>query len=205
MRECNCCMLNKTIRFQTCTSIWGVKLYSWTVKFFLWKCFLGRQPALGWHSRDTRRALAFHLGPSRVTFISLQLHLLFTCSSPIHTSFTCWFISQQSVQWMLHTGNWLIIAWRLASTKHSLILWFSAKALLPLVLLISFQCLSFLSLDSSQTLPGRFPFLKAYCATNAWTKEAHTHALVSHQVTRFLCLLKHFTSFCLCFTIFMQF
>ena len=147
------------------------------------KWLLGRQPALGWHSRDTRRALAFHLGPSRVTFISLQLHLLFTCSSPIHTSFTCWSLSQQSVQWMRH--NWLISAWRLAFTKHSLILWFSAKALLPLVLLISFQCLSFPSLDSSQTLPGHFPFLKAHCVTNAWTKEAHTHALVSHQVTRF--------------------
>ena len=50
-----------------------------------------------------------------------------------------------------------------------------------------------------------FSFSEAHCVTNDWTKEAHTHALVSQIVTRFLCLLKQFTNFHLCFTIFMQF
>ena len=119
---------------------------------------LGRQPALGGHSRNTRRALAFLVGHSRVTCVSLQLHLSFTCSFLIHTSFTCGSLDQQSVQWMLH--YWLVRAWRLASTKHSLICWFSAKALPILVPLISFQCLSFPSVVSSRTFSGHFPRLK---------------------------------------------
>ena len=119
---------------------------------------LGRQPALGGHSRDTRRALAFHLGHSRVTCFSLQLHMSFTRSFLIHTSFTCGSLDQQSVQWMLL--NWLVRAWRLASTKHSLIRWFSAKALPILVSLISFQCLSFPTVVSSQTFPDHFPCSK---------------------------------------------
>ena len=110
-------------------------LHQWTVVRLLpsqWKhnwqkWLLGRQPALGGHSRDTRRALAFHLGHSRVTCVSLQLHLSFTRSFLIHTSFTCGSLGQQSVQWMLH--NWIIRAWKPASSKHSPVLWFSAKAL----------------------------------------------------------------------------
>ena len=101
-------------------------LYKSTTALWL-KWLLGRQPALGGHSRDTRRALTFHLGHSRVTCVSLQLHLSFTCSSLIHTSFTCGSLGQQSVQWMLH--NWLIRAWKRASSEHSPVLWFSAKAL----------------------------------------------------------------------------
>ena len=101
-----------------------------------------------------RRALAFHLRHSRVTCTSLQLHLLFTCSSPIDMSFTCGSLDQQSVLW--RRNNWLISAWRPAQMKLNL--WFPAKALLPLVLLNSLQCLSFPSLDSSQTPPGHSPF-----------------------------------------------
>ena len=47
---------------------------------------------------DTPRALAFHLIDSRVTCVSLQLHLSFTCSSLIQMSFTCGSLGQQSVQ-----------------------------------------------------------------------------------------------------------
>ena len=61
------------------------------------KWLLGRQPALSGHSRDTRRALAFHLGHSRVTCVSPQLHLSFTRSFLIHTSFTFGSLDQQSV------------------------------------------------------------------------------------------------------------
>ena len=100
-----------------------------------------------------RRALA-----RRSLTHSVQLHLSFTRSFFIHISFTCQSLGQQSVLWMLH--NWLIRAWRLASTKHSLIRWFSAKALPLSVPLISFQCLSIPSVVSSQPFPGHFPCLK---------------------------------------------
>ena len=90
-----------------------------------------------WHSQGTRRTLAFHLGHSRVTCVSLQLHFLFTCSSLIHTSFTYGSLCQQGVQWVIH--NWLIRAWRPAFTKHSLILWISAKALPILVTSLSLE------------------------------------------------------------------
>ena len=52
--------------------------------------------------------------------------------------------------------------------------------------------------------PWSFSFSGAHCVTNDWTKEAYTHVLVSHLVTCILCLLKHFTNFYLCYTIFMQ-
>ena len=98
------------------------------IQWLIWlKWLLGRQPALCGHSRDTRRALAFRLGHSRVTCVSPQLHLSFTRSFLIQTSYTCGSLGQQSVQWMLH--NWIIRAWKPASSKHSPVLWFSAKAL----------------------------------------------------------------------------
>ena len=154
------------------------------------KMTLGQQPALGGHSRDTRRALAFHLGHLRVTCISLQLHLLFTCSSLIHTSFTYGSLGQQSVQWMLH--NWLISARRPAFTKHSLTLWCPEKALPG----TSFGPIDFISMPllslhwPFSDTPWSFSFSEAHCVTNDWTKEAHTHALVSHLVTCFSCLFK---------------
>ena len=72
-------------------------------------------------------AIAFHLGHSRVNCVSLQLHLSFTCSSLLHMSFTCGSLGQQGDQRMLY--NWLIRAWRPASTKHYLVVCLSAKAL----------------------------------------------------------------------------
>ena len=64
-------------------------------------------------------------------------------------------LDQQSVERMLH--DWLVRAWRPAPTKH---LWFPAEALPKLAPLISFQCLSFPSMVSSQTFPRHFPCSK---------------------------------------------
>ena len=84
------------------------------------------------HSRGTQHTLAFHLGHSRVTCGSLQLHLLFTCSSFIKTSLTWGSLGQQGVQWVIYI--WQIRVCRPASTKHSPILWISEKALPILVI-----------------------------------------------------------------------
>ena len=101
-----------------------------------------------------RWALAGHSAGTCISSGELKSHLSFTCSSLIHTSFTCGSLGLQHVPGMLH--NLLNRAWRPASTKHSLILWFSAKALPILVPLISFQCPFFLLVFCSQTLPGPF-------------------------------------------------
>ena len=66
---------------------------------------------------STRRALVFHVGNSRVSLVSLQLHLSFPCSTLNPSSFTSGSFCKQRVQWMLH--NWHIRAWRPASRKHS--------------------------------------------------------------------------------------
>ena len=99
-----------------------------------------------------------------------QLRLSFICSFLNHTSSTCGSLDQQRVQWMLH--KWLISGWRLASTEHSLIRRFSAKALPILVPLISFQCHSFHSVVSSQTLPVHFPCPKY----DQWLNEEGPHS-----------------------------
>ena len=57
-----------------------------------------KQPSFGGHLRDTRRVFAFHLGHSRVSCVSLHLHLSFISSSLTHASFTCGSLGQQSVQ-----------------------------------------------------------------------------------------------------------
>ena len=140
---------------------------------------------------------AFHLGHSRVTCASLQLHLSFACSFLIHTSFTCGSLDQQSVNQMLH--NWLCRAWRLASTKHKLIHWFSAKALPILVSLISFQCLSFLSMVSSQTQPGHFPCWKptVWPMTELRRPTLMPLTIISYL---FLCLVRQLACFYRCYS-----
>ena len=50
--------------------------------------------------------------------------------------------------------------------------------------------------------PWSFSFSEAHCVTNDCTKEAHTHALVSHLVTCFSRLLKWFTNFFTCVILF---
>ena len=122
-----------------------------------WKWLLGRQPAPSGHSRGTQHTLAFHLGHSRVTCGSLQLHLLFTCSSFIKNSFTWGSLGQQSVQWVIY--NWQIRAWRPASTKHSPILWISEKVLPILVTSLSLNCLSVFPPVSNNTLIVHFQLL----------------------------------------------
>ena len=98
-----------------------------------------------------RQALARHSAGTCISSGTLQSHLCFTpITLVIHS-----FLFHSHFFHMLH--NWLVRAWRLASTKHSLILWFSAKALPILVSLISFQCLSFPSVVSAQTFPCHFP------------------------------------------------
>ena len=140
---------------------------------------------------------AFHLGHSTVTCVSLQLHLSFACSFLLHTSFTCGSLDQRSVNQMLH--NWLCRAWRLASTEHKLIHWFSAKVLPILVSLISFQCLSFLSMVSSQTQPGHFPCWKP----TVWpTTELRRPTLMPLPIISylFLCLVRQLASFFRCYS-----
>ena len=73
----------------------------------------------------------------------------------INSKNTCGSLDQQSVKRMLH--DWLVRAWRPAPTKHSR---FPAEALPKLAPLISFQCLSFPSMVSSQTFPRHFPCSK---------------------------------------------
>ena len=73
------------------------------------------------------------------TSVTLVIHLFLSHSHVFHL----WVTGQQSVQWMLR--NWLIRAWKPASSKHSPVLWFSAKALPFLSLLCHSKSLSVLS------------------------------------------------------------
>ena len=109
------------------------------------------------HSRGTQHTLAFHLGHSRVTCGSLQLHLLFTCSSFIKTSFTWGSLGQQGVQWVIY--NWQIRAWRPASTKHSQVFGYQKKLYLFWSHPCHLDCLSVLPPIVNNTLIVYFQLL----------------------------------------------
>ena len=105
-----------------------------------------------------RRALAFHLGHSRVTCVSLQLHLSFCFLSRAHF-FHLWgtWSAKRPVNASILTCQGLKASFYEAFTNS---LFFFTKALPILVPLISFQCLSFPSVVSSQPFPGHFPCSK---------------------------------------------
>ena len=83
----------------------------------------------------TRETLGGHLNFIWDTPESLVFHPNYTCHSPVPFSFTR--LTLVSVQWMLY--NWIIRAWKPASSKHSSVLWFSAKALPCLVTSMSLE------------------------------------------------------------------
>ena len=146
------------------------------------------------HSRGTQHTLAFHLGHSRVTCGSLQLHLLFTCSSFIKTSFTWGSLGQQCVQWVIY--NWQIRAWRPASKKHSPSLWISEKALPILVTSLSLGLSLSPSPDCEQHTHCLLSIIAVHCPLPGM--QALGHYLWNHNTCKLfsaVLYIKYFNKF----------
>ena len=138
-----------------------------------------------------RRAIKSHL---YFTSITLAIHTLLSHSHVFHLSVTspakCPVKASQLIYQCFEAGFYKALNNSLCFSKG----------------FTSFGPVDFISMPLL-SLRGLFPdiawsfsFSEANCVTNDWTKEAHTHTLVSHLVTRFLCLLKQFTNFRLFFS-----
>ena len=137
-----------------------------------------------------RRALARHSAGTYISSGTLKSHLYFT-----------------SITLVIHF---------FLSNSHTVHLWVTWSAKCPVASiyealtnsLVSRKGFSFFGPNDLISMPllslhGPFPdtvwsisFSEAHSMTNNRTKEAHTHALVSHRVACFLCLSKQFTNFC---------
>ena len=143
-----------------------------------------------------RRALARHWAGTYISSGTLKSHLYFTSITlVIH-----FFLSNSHTVhlWVTWSAKCPVASFYEALT-NSLV---SRKGFSFLVPMISFQCLSFPSMDPSQTLPGHFPFRKPTVWPMTVQRRPTHHALVSHLVTCFSRLLKWFTNFFTCVILF---